>query len=144
MPKLSVDRAEGVLGVTVEPVLVEAHRRRDGLSIGLGAGCKGKRHPEQKGLLLPPLKAHAEGKGLFGGSVHRAAQSHPDARKAAGHAQWTELRRDHHDAVLVVAHADPRIVAGDRQRIADIPVVETLAAAVLGGEDIANTQDVGE
>ena len=50
---------------------------------------------------------------------------HPDARKAAGHVQPIELRRDHHNAVLVIAQAAPRIVAGDRQRIADIPVVET-------------------
>ena len=137
-------RGEGVLGVTVEPVLVEAHRRHDRLSIGLGAGGKGKRHPEEKSLLLPPFDAQAERKGLFRGSVHGAAQSHPDARKAAGSVQRAELRSDHHDAVFVVAQADPRIVAGDRQRITHIAVVEALAAAVLGGEDIAETQYIGE
>ena len=50
-------RGKGVLGITVEPVLVEAQRRHDRLSVGLGAGRKGKRHPEQK-RLRPPLSIH--------------------------------------------------------------------------------------
>jgi hypothetical protein len=133
-----------MLDVTVEPVLVESHRRHDRLSVGLGAGRKGKRHPEQKRLLLPPLDAQAQRKGLFRGPVDGAAQPYTDARKGTGGVQRAQLRRDHHDAVFVVAQADPRIVAVDRQRIADIPVVEALAAAILGAQNIAETQYVGE
>src|SRR5271165_5568739 len=101
-----------MFSVAVEPVLVQPQRGYDRLAVRLGAGGDRKRHPEQKRLLLAPFKAEPKGKCRFGGSVHGPAQPQPNAGKAAGDVDRTKFRGDHDYAVLIVAQADPSIVAG--------------------------------